>query len=197
VSDYRYRGITLSDKNPAVQAGLNYDGPKGWYAGAFGSTVRLARPAGNGAQGIVFGGFASRLPSGIALEVGGDYSIFSGATNYNYGEVYVGAATDNLGARVYYSPRYFGQGSNAVYGELNASQPLAGAFRLLAHVGFLRTQYQGGHLNVVDGRVGLGADFGSLHAEVAWVAVSADDAGYRVTGSSSPNTVVLTLSFAF
>jgi len=185
-----------------VQAGLNYDMPQGWYAGAFGSTVRLAPPVGIGVQGIVFGGFASRLPSGVALEGGGDYSMFSGTTYDNYGELFVGATTENVGARVYYSPHYFGQGGNAVYGELNASYPLAGSFRFIAHVGLLSTQYYAVYgapprKNVVDGRVGLGADFGSFHAELAWVAVSAADAAYRVTGSSSPNTVVVTLSFAF
>jgi uncharacterized protein (TIGR02001 family) len=202
VSDYRYRGITLSDKKPALQGGLNYDGADGWYAGAFGSTVRLAPPVGIGVQGIVFGGFAHRLPSGVTLEAGGDYSIFSGGTKDNYGELFLGAATDRLNARVYYSPRYFGQGSDAVYGELNASQPLIGTLRLVAHVGFLRARYETGYgsppeKNVVDGRVGIGADFASFHAELAWVGVSDDYAAYRITGSSSPNTVVLTVSFAF
>ena len=202
VSDYRYRGVTLSDEKPALQLGLNYDTPQGWYAGAFGSTVRLAPPVGIGVQGIVFGGLASRLPSGVTLEAGGDYAMFTGTTYDNYGEVFLGASTENVGARVYYSPRYFGQGGSALYGELNASHPLSGSFRLVAHVGLLRTQYYAVYgapqrKNVVDGRVGLGADFGTVHAELAWVAVSAADAAYRVAGSSSPNTVVLTMSFAF
>jgi uncharacterized protein (TIGR02001 family) len=46
VSDYRYRGVTFSDRRPAAQAGLAYDDPSGWYAGAFGSTVRLGSPPG-------------------------------------------------------------------------------------------------------------------------------------------------------
>src|SRR5438552_816935 len=41
VSDYRYRGNTLTHRLPAAQAGVAYDNPHGWYAGAFGSTVRL------------------------------------------------------------------------------------------------------------------------------------------------------------
>src|SRR5262245_12059716 len=44
VSDYRYRGITFSDGGPAVQAGLTYDDPTGWYAGASGSTVHVSPP---------------------------------------------------------------------------------------------------------------------------------------------------------
>ena len=58
------------------------------------------------------------------MEAGGDYSAFAGSSDLNYGEVFVGGATENLSARIYYSPRYFGQSSHAVYGELNATQPL-------------------------------------------------------------------------
>jgi uncharacterized protein (TIGR02001 family) len=39
VSDYRYRGISLSDGRPAVQAGLEMT-TDGWFAGAWASTTR-------------------------------------------------------------------------------------------------------------------------------------------------------------
>src|SRR4029453_1904567 len=130
---------------PAAPAGLNCDGAHGWYAGAFGSTVRLAPPVGNGVQGIVFGGVASRLPAGVTPEARGDTSMFSGGTYDNYGEVFLGASTEDIGARIYYSPRYFGQGGNALYGELNASYPLGGSFRLVAHVGLLSAHYSEGY----------------------------------------------------
>src|SRR5664279_3555744 len=41
VSDYRFRGVSLSDQKPAVQASVNWDDADGWYAGAFASTVQL------------------------------------------------------------------------------------------------------------------------------------------------------------
>ncbi len=202
VSDYRYRGFTLSDEKPAAQFGVTYDAPLGWYAGAFGSTVRLAPPAGPNFQAIAFGGFASRLSSGLTLEVGGDYSAFTGAAGDDYGEIFLGAATENASARIYYSPRYFGQPSNAVYGEINGSQPITAAVRLLVHLGFLRTRYESGYRtqsgqHAVDGRIGLAADFDACRLELALVGVSAHDAAYRVSGSSSPNTIVLTLSRSF
>ena len=202
VSDYRYRGFTLSDRKPAAQVGLTYDDPLGWYAGAFGSTVRLAPPAGANFQAIAFGGFASRLASGITLEAGGDYSAFTGATSDDYGEIFLGAATENVSARLYYSPKYFGQSSDALYGEINVSQTVIGSVRLLLHAGYLRTRYESiyqtsSEQHVVDGRIGLGVDLDPLRVELAWVGVSAHDAAYRITGSSSPNTVVLTLSYPF
>jgi uncharacterized protein (TIGR02001 family) len=202
VSDYRYRGITLSDQKPAAQIGLAYDSPLGWYAGAFGSTVRLAPPAGPGAQAMAFAGYAARLPAGISIDVGGDYSAFTGAAGYKYGELYVGVARENLSARIYYSDRYFGQRVNAWYGELNAAQPLIDRVRLLAHVGFLNTHsyYPYGpqvNQHVVDGRIGIGADVDLFHVELAWVGISTSYVAYGITGSSSPNTVVLTISRQF
>lgn len=39
VSDYRFRGVSLSDEQPAVQGGLTLAGPSGFYAGAWASTI--------------------------------------------------------------------------------------------------------------------------------------------------------------
>jgi uncharacterized protein (TIGR02001 family) len=202
VSDYRYRGFTLSDQKPAAQIAVTYDDPRGWYAGAFGSTVRLAPPAGPNFQAIAFGGFASRLPSGLTLEAGGDYSAFTGAGSDDYAEIFLGAATENASGRIYYSPRYFGQPSNAFYGEINGSQPITASVRLVAHLGFLRSRYESGYgtqsgQHVVDGRIGLAVDFDAFRLELAWVGVSAAGAAYRITGSHSPSTAVLTLSRSF
>jgi len=208
VTDYRYRGITLSDRKPAAQAGFNYDDSTGWYAGALGSTVLIAPPHGPASyfQAIAYAGYAKRLPGGVSVEAGGDYSAFAGESDINYGEVYVGAATDSLGARIYYSPRYFGQSSNSVYGEIDATQPLIDRVRLRVHVGFLRYRYESPYgamhivqptQNVVDGRIGLRIDLDPLQLEIAWVGVSNHTAAYVITGSSSPNTVVAALSLAF
>jgi uncharacterized protein (TIGR02001 family) len=205
VSDYRYRGITLSDQKPAAQFGLTYDDPAGWYAGAFGSTVRLAQPAGPGFQAMVFAGFAARIGSGLSVDAGGDYSAFTGAAGENYGEVYLGVATENVSARIYYSPDYFGQRANAVYGEINAVQSLIDRVSLLLHVGFLTTRAYSpsspyvsrSSQNVVDSRIGFGANFDLFRLELAWVGISKSNVAYQITRSKSPNTVVLTVSHAF
>ena len=208
VSDYRYRGITFSDRRPAAQAGLTYDDPKGWYAGAFGSTVRLAPPGRSSSnfQAIIYAGYAARLPSGISVEAGGDYSAFAGSNDLNYGEVFVGGAIENLNARIYYAPRYFGQASNALYGEINATQPLLDRVRLHVHAGVLRHRYDNPYgppygvpptQNVVDGRIGLRVDLDMFQLEIAWVGVSNHTAAYLITGRSSPNGVVAALSLPF
>ena len=57
VSDYRFRGISLTDGQPALQAGVAYDHPTGLFAGLFASNVDLD-PGGSGLGGQVYGGYA-------------------------------------------------------------------------------------------------------------------------------------------
>ncbi len=209
VTDYRYRGVTFSDRRPAAQAGVTYDDASGWYAGAFGSTVRLDPPPGwatSRFQAIAYGGYAFRVGSGISVEAGGDYSAFAGVSDFNYGEVFIGASADNLSGRIHYSPRYFGTSSNAFYGEVNAAHPLVDAVRLNLHVGFLRYRYDSpyGSLygvtptkNIIDARIGVRADIDRIQLEVAWVGISDHSAGYFITGRTTPNGLVASVSLAF
>ena len=122
VSDYRYRGNTLTDGMPAAQAGVTYDDPKGWYAGAFGSTVRLKPPG--GARAGVYPGYRLRRVSNPGRgrnQRGGGRRLrrVRRVGRARLGEVFLGVATDSVSAKVYYSPRYLGE-CRRVYGEINA-----------------------------------------------------------------------------
>src|SRR4030095_13495945 len=90
VSNYRYRGVSLSHNDPAAQAAIVYDDPLGWYAGAFASTVRIGYPTARGKQGIFFAGYAHAMPFGATFEAGVVYSGFTGPTSYAYPEVMLG-----------------------------------------------------------------------------------------------------------
>lgn len=201
VSDYRYRGVSLSDNEPAAQLGINYDDAQGWYAGAFVSTAESAYYEKQGVQAIGFGGYAWRLPSGLTLEAGADYSVVTTSPRFDYPEIYAGFAFQNVSGRVYYSPRYFGQDSPAVYGELNLAQPLQDNVHLVAHVGVL-----GSHANgrygapsgpVVDGAAGVSLVWNGFNLQVSWVGVNHASAAYAVTGVGNRNGVVASLSRSF
>jgi uncharacterized protein (TIGR02001 family) len=174
----------------------------GWYVGGFGSTVRFLPPIDNTTQATAFTGVALRVAPGVSVEAGGDYSMFDDASRYNYGNVYLGIASENISGRIFYSPKYFGLSANAVYVEVNYAKSLLDWLRWFAHAGFLRTgadtfYAQGADRRYIDGRIGLGFDFEQFQLELAWVGVSRAHAAYRLTRSTSDNTVMLTLSRAF
>ena len=202
VSDYRFRGVSLSHNRPAAQLGAVYDDARGWYAGAFASTAQFAYPSSRELQALVFVGYVWRFPSGLSSEVGADYSAFTGAGGYSYPEVYWGIAYENLSARLYYAPRYFVDDSEAIYGEVNCVQPLLDRVRLLAHAGILRNSSDnayGGRAvhHVFDARIGVGVDFDQFSVQLNWVGSSSANAAYPVAGTSRQNGAVLSLFRSF
>jgi hypothetical protein len=94
-----------------------------------------------------------------------------------------------------------------VYGEINATQPLVERVRLHLHAGYLRYRYESPYglmpphgestQRVIDGRIGVRIDLDPFQLEIAWVGVSNHHAAYLVTGASSPNGVVASLSLSF
>ena len=202
VSNYRFRGISLSDGDPAAQFGITYDDAQNWYAGAFASTVKFAAPSNVELQAVPFVGYAWRTAGGVSWEVGADYALFTGsARGFDYPEVYLGVISENIGARLYYSNRYFGENTSTVYGEINGAQPLFYRVRLLAHFGILHSTsgslYYRGSSHLLDGRVGIGVDLAPFNIELSWVGINAASAAYGIVGVSSHNGWVLTLACSF
>ena len=197
VSDYRYRGVSLSDNEPAAQIGVTYDAPQGWYAGAFVSTAKSETYETRGIQAIGFGGYAWRTSSELSLEVGADYVAVTTAPRYDYPEVYAGLTFKNVSARVYYAPRYFGQDSAAVYGELNVAQPWLPNARILAHIGVLGGAANNPSGAPVDALIGVGIDWEGFNLQVSWVGISHGSEAYAASGVGPRNNVVVSLSRSF
>ncbi len=190
VSDYRFRGISLSQERPAAQLDVTYDHPGGWYAGLFGSTVRLANESHTGAQLLGYVGYAGRLRQDLSWEIGADYSTFPNAGDYDYAEAYWGIASDSISSRIYYAPEYFGH-SSAVYAELNGSRRLRKRLRAFGHLGALRDADSG--CCRADVRVGFAVEPAWGHVEFAWVAVRTARSEY----SGSDDAFVLNVARPF
>ncbi|KQV96670.1 TorF family putative porin [Pelomonas sp. Root1237] len=72
VSEYRYRGISQSRLKPALQGGLDYAAPSGFYVGAWASTIKWIKDAGGDGQVEVdlYGGYKTEVATGLTLDVG-------------------------------------------------------------------------------------------------------------------------------
>lgn len=205
VSDYRFRGASLSDGKPALQLGLGWERDDGWYAGAFASSVRLyAHPD---VQLLAYLGYARRLRNGLSWEAGSEYATFRRYSTDNYPELYVGLTSERISARLYYAPRYFNEDDAAVYAELNANKPLDDHWRLLGHVGWLqrleRVELQadeGAQRRRIDARVGVGAAFGKFDLQLARIASDGSRgrySGYPEADGGDDGAWVLSVSRAW
>lgn len=179
VSDDRYRGVSLSDGRPAVQASVGFDAADGAYLGAFASSARLDRR--DALRWIAYGGRAGRFADGVGWDVGVQYSGVAGLPEYGYPELYAGLAGERLGARVAYARHYFGDAGGAWYVSFDAQQPLSSHFRLTGHAGWLRPVGDPAAAPAFDARLGVGLHVGAFDIELARTARHARGRG-KVVG---------------
>ena len=171
-SDYRFRGVSLSDSRPSVRLSLALDASDGGYAGL--SATRAA--AGSGSHythAVAYAGRVMSVTDTARVEIGGTYAHFAGDSAYDYGEAFAGLLGDRWAARLSFAPHYFGQHRRTLYGEFNAWLPMTDATRLFGHFGASatvgglrgRTEQAWGDL-----RVGAGYSLGDWDFQLAWVA---------------------------
>ena len=138
LSDYRFRGESLTEGRPALQASVNYDHSSGLFAGGLVSNVRIDPDViGLGAQ--VYGGYSHPISEHAALEAGVVTYVFpqpSSGPTYNYTEAFIGGSLDKVTSRLYYTNSYFGGGAGT-YLELNASRALTDHISVVGHLGYL------------------------------------------------------------
>jgi len=176
-SDYRFRGVSLSDSRPSFQLVINYDAPSGWYAGVSATQVEPANGA-RYAQLLGYTGYVMPVDEGRSLEFGASYAHFTGEASYDYAEAYVGLLSQRWSLRLHLAPDYFGQNVRTAYLDAGAQWPVGEHASLFGHVGLLvPLGSQGGddaeaNRARADLRVGVDSVFGGLDLRVAWVAVS-------------------------
>jgi uncharacterized protein (TIGR02001 family) len=177
-SDYRFRGESLGGGRPTLRLGANYDAAGGWYAGASATQTQLT-PGERYAQVLAYVGHVHRLGPAASVEVGLTRSVFVKERGYDFAEAYAGLLLSSVSVRLALSPDYFGQHMRTAYLDGNASLPLAGRARVLAHAGVLvplsnapSPAAPDAHRARADLRTGVAWDIGSVGLELTWSAVT-------------------------
>lgn len=179
VSDYVYRGLSLSSHDPAGQLDLHYRGQSGWYAGLWASSVRRFSFYSTSAEFDPYLGWQWRPAGNWSASLSAvhhNYPWDNPGHRYNYEE-----ATASLGyaGRVFlsasFSPdsavetRYrFVSGRAVPAYDLSLYQPLPRAFSVSAGIGYrdLRWAVDSGY---VYGNAGLGWDWRGLHLDLSYI----------------------------
>ena len=137
-SDYRFRGISQTQLDPAIQGGVDYNHKSGAYVGTWASNVSKAfYPGGAGQEIDVYGGYRTEA-AGVGIDVGVlRYNYPSTTTNFDTNEVYAGVSKGPVSLKVSQSTTdYFGTANSkgTRYYDLGVSIP-AGKFTISAHAG--------------------------------------------------------------
>ncbi len=142
LSDYRYRGISRSDRQPVVQATIAYDHSSGLFAGAQGSSMRLShRGEEIGFELLAYTGYARHFGNRGAWEVGllrYEYPESARARTYAYNETFVGASYGGFSLRAFYSPDYVAIRSRSVYLQGAYVHPVDDDTQVYGQIGVLK-----------------------------------------------------------
>ena len=192
-SDYRFRGVSQTDKAMAIQGGVTVSHESGLYVGTWASNLSgWGTFGGSNTELDIYGGFATDL-GGVTLDVGLTWYMYpGGADTTDFAEPYVKLSTDmgpvSLLAGVAYAPKQEALGrwylSGASFGTGIPDAPGAKSDNLYvwgdAVLSVPDTPFKlKAHLGYSDGNSGLGpngtsiAPTGkyldwSLGAEAAW-----------------------------
>jgi uncharacterized protein (TIGR02001 family) len=199
LSDYRYRGISLSHEKPTLRLSAAYDDPGGWFGGASLTEVMLYRPRWQ-VQVLGYAGYAGRLSDRLGWEAGVTGVHFGTDSRYDYYEVFTGLNGERWNTRLHYSPDYFGSGTRTAYGEFNVGLPISAITRVTAHIGALMrlggAPTEGGGVNL-DGSVGLAVARDAWEVQLAWVEGGRSAVYPTASARASRGALVLSASLAF
>jgi uncharacterized protein (TIGR02001 family) len=165
VSDYRYRGISLSDRDVAVQGGVDLEaGPI--FAGVWASTI--AEYEGADTEINLYGGLQGNL--GETTVRGGAYAyLYPGGQDVDYIELIVQAERSlgpvTLGAEAALAPRQGNVSRANHYAGLSASLDAGGGWGLIARGGYEDGFYD----RKWDWELGASYTSGPLTASLAYV----------------------------
>lgn len=185
VSDYRYRGISQTRLKPALQGGLDYALPAGFYVGAWASTIKWVKDAGGDADAEIdiYGGYKAEVAPGLTLDVGLLQYVYpshklgiSPDTLEVYGALSFGPVT----AKYSHSTTHlfgFADSKNSGYLDVSANFDVGSGLTLTPHVGH-QTVRRNAAASYTDYSLTLAKDLSGLVASVAVVGTDADKSTY-------------------
>lgn len=215
-SDYRFRGLSQTFKQPALQGGFDYAHSSGFYIGNWNSNV-----SGNlflngaGLEMDFYGGYKFEPVKDFTADIGLLYYFYPGATigttgvKYNNGEIYVGGTYKWFSAKYSYGLTDFfglknstagvyaftalpagGDSKGSGYLDLNANFEVADKTILTLHAGRQTVRHYG-RLDYADYKIGIARDFGFATVGLAVVGTNADKNYWKLSNTSGTKTKVL------
>ncbi|MCD2518340.1 TorF family putative porin [Massilia sp. G4R7] len=204
-SDYRYRGLSQTRLNGAVQGGVDYThNPTGVYVGTWLSTIRWTKDLGGDGniEWDVYGGKRGNLTENLTYDVGGLYYY------YPSNDLNPSANTFELYARLGFGPAYvkyshsttnlFGTANSkrSGYLDLGADIDIGDKMLLNLHAGRQEVNNNGIY-SYTDYKAGITKDFGVASVSFAWVRASTKAYLSPEGKDLGRSTVVLSLSKTF
>ena len=194
VSDYEFRGVSLTGTDPAFQASLDYSFANGLAIGAWGSNLDYGRDYDGNFELDLYASFSREISESVSWSAGLTAYTYPGSSAHAatptqaerlkiepYVEGYVEITLGSFRAAQWYTHDYSGLGVGAQYTEVNYSHALPRGWSLEAHLGYSWGDYfedetmGGGEL----ADYSVGASFAAGHFTIGGKFTATDASGDR------------------
>jgi len=145
VSDYDFRGVSQSAKDPALQASADYAfGESGFSVGAWASNVDF-EPFDGDIELDLYANYVGEINDTFSWTAGVTYYMYPGSDPVEdlglpalgeYWEAYVGLNAGNFSFKQWFADDFYESDTSAMYTEGNYTQPIGDKFSLAFHVGY-------------------------------------------------------------
>ncbi len=139
-NDYRFRGVSLSNKDFAIQGGFNIAHESGFYLGTWGSSIESYNES--ELELDIYGGYSGALTDDLSFNIGFIAYLYPGSTGgTDYTETYasISGSADivswTLGAAYAFKQDNIGDNDN-IYLYANAGVPLSDKISANASLGY-------------------------------------------------------------
>lgn len=189
-NDYRFRGISQTDNEMAIQGALTLAHQSGFYVNLWASNVDLFD--GNSIEIDYFLGYQWAINEKSSLDIQYIDVNYPGVEGFKpdfveYALLYQKRSTiaegDSLSLGVNYSPDYALHTGDAIYLNASASYPIYKSINLIGGIGYTKLQGEEEFLmlfgeenqdSYLDYKVGLTTEIKGIKAELSWVDTSLD-----------------------
>ncbi|MCA3147972.1 MAG: hypothetical protein ING18_02665 [Burkholderiales bacterium] len=201
VSDYRYRGISQTNRKPAIQGGFDLAHSSGFYVGNWNSSISwlsdasafyVTESGGSGAGNVssniemdFYAGYKGEVTKGLGFDVGALYYYYPGSypsdfNSPNTGEIYGALTYGPVTGKVSYAVTdLFGAPSSkgSYYLDLSAGFDIGSGFMLNAHVGHQRVDSASFRTtkdaSYTDWKLGISKDLAGLNFALDYIDTNA------------------------
>lgn len=202
-SDYRFRGVSRSFGDPAVQGGAEFAMPSRFYFGVWASTVDKQIFADSaGIETHLYGGYRTRILDTVELDAGLLQYIYLAETDLNTLEAYI------KGTWQYFTIGYFhtlsnnffqyGDARHSTYASALVRFPLAPTWTALGHYGYQRIEGEG--TNYQDYLIGIEKDWRGFDWRLMMVGADSSVVVPNIVGRTkdlADRRLVLSVSYDF
>ena len=195
-NDYRFRGVSQTSGDPAVQASIDVGFDNGLYAGIWGSNVNFGDTDNANLEVDYYIGKYGDITEDLSYDATLYYFQYFGyndGTDIDFYELDLRASYKGATLLYAYAPDYVNSGDNYQYVALDYSHPVSEAVSLDLHAGYtFGDAYNGAEYK--DYSIGVSGSAAGLDLSLAYLT---NDVKGDTTDDYDDNAVVFTVSRTF